>query len=149
MADATYLIFSDEFPNNVNQSVTLNRSIPAVIIGGEPSSPLVVVDDLPEFVPVPDGHRSTANPLGPGCNIFAQQEVKKAKSLPPVSAASRSEENERVVSVVGRGRKARIVLEALGEEASESLEKQQESIFPKKRLRRKVNERGNTSQKGH
>ncbi|KAL4075508.1 hypothetical protein J3A83DRAFT_1981984 [Scleroderma citrinum] len=124
----------EEFPDDIKiiQSVTPNKSIPGVTIGGEPGGRApVVVDDLPEFVPVADGETSTAIPLGipePGRDIFAQQEVKEAKSLPPLSQAN-PPENERVVSVVGGGRKAHIVSEALGERASQSLTEQQESVL--------------------
>ncbi|KAL4075496.1 hypothetical protein J3A83DRAFT_4220481 [Scleroderma citrinum] len=74
------------------------------------------------FVPVADGDTSLAFPE-PGWDIFAQQEVKV--SLPPVSETSGSEENERVVGIADGGRKARMVSEALGRAAFQSLREQQ------------------------
>lgn len=121
---------------------TPNKSVPGATIGGEPGGRApVVVDDLPEIVLVANAETSTTIPLGgpePGQDIFAQQEVKEAKSV-PVSELPSPEENERVVSIVSAGEKVHIVSEVLGEEAfsvpaeqqtSASMEPAKESTAP-------------------
>ena len=102
---------------------TPTKSVPGATIGGEPGGRApVVVDDLPEFVPVADAETSVAIPLGaaePGRDIFAQQEVKEAKSV-PASKILPPEEDKRVVSVVSVGGKVHIASEVSGEETSQS-----------------------------
>ncbi|KAI6151530.1 glycosyltransferase family 39 protein [Pisolithus tinctorius] len=77
------------------QLPTLNKSVPGATIGGEPGG----LD-----VPVAGGETSTMISLGgaePGQDVFAQGEIKEAKSSQPRPEVVSSEENERVVSVVG------------------------------------------------
>ncbi|KAI6003482.1 glycosyltransferase family 39 protein [Pisolithus orientalis] len=86
------------------QSPTLNKSVPSATIGGEPGGrAAVIVDDVLD-VPVAGGETSTMISLGgaePGQDVFAQGEIKEAKSSQPRPEVVSSEENERVVSVVG------------------------------------------------
>jgi len=114
-------------------------SVLGATIGGEPGGRLpVVVDDLPESVPVADAETSIAIPLGaaePGRDIFAQEEVKEAKSVPPSSNIVPPEEDKRVVSVVSVGGNVHIVQEASSDGASQSpvpaaAEQQQTSVSP-------------------
>jgi len=99
-------------------------SVLGATIGGEPGGRLpVVVDDLPESVLVADAETSIAIPLGaaePGRDIFAQEEVKEAKSVPPSSNIVPPEEDKRVVSVVSVGGKVHVVQEASSDGASQS-----------------------------
>ncbi|KIO12011.1 glycosyltransferase family 39 protein [Pisolithus tinctorius Marx 270] len=86
------------------QLPTLNKSVPGATIGGEPGGrAAVIVDDVVD-VPVAGGETSTMISLGgaePGQDVFAQGEIKEAKSSQPRPEVVSSEENERVVSVVG------------------------------------------------
>ncbi|KAG6331057.1 hypothetical protein ID866_8031 [Astraeus odoratus] len=90
------------------QAPTANKTLPGATIGGEPGGrAAVVVDDAPEFVPPVDAETNTMVPLGapePGHDIFAQPEVKEAKSVPQsASDPNLTEDGERVVSVVSMG----------------------------------------------